>query len=198
MTRLNAPGGIILYGGANIVSKRSADGCIYVVYAGERPDTKFGTHIYRILPDNRCEWVEYTPFTETRVDVSVEPDGMYITFPVNRDRSPERVKVAGYITPPFPGGTHAAPVTPVITYATDANARDSIAALTRNVAADLARIKKDLETKITALASKPTGMTDQGIKDHIWSISADRLYSELSNKTSAISNLIREIATGKR
>jgi len=195
MTTLNAPGGIILFGGAQVATRRSADGSMYVVYTGERPDRPFGTYIYRILPNNRMEWVDYAPFTETRVDTSIESDGLYISFPVNRDRNPERVKIAGFITPAYPGGTQSFQPTPITINATDVDARSSIANLTRNVASELAKLRKETIGKINAI---PKGISESSVRDIAWSLAADRMYAELARVGSPIFNLIKEIATGKR
>lgn len=195
MTKLQAPAGIILYGGVGSFTARSADGSIYVVYCGERPGFKFGTHIYRILPNGTPEWVNYAPFTESRVDCNVEPDGLYISYGAGDPaRAPERVKIAGFVTPPYPGGTHALPPTPVTITATDNTARDAIARLTSSVAADLARTRKDLEVKINAIPkTQPKVLSEQEILDRIWKYSGDRFYAELQNNDSPVTNIIENV-----
>ncbi len=195
MTRLNAPAGIIIYGGVGAFTARSADGSMYVVYCGERSGFKFGTHIYRILPNGTPEWINYAPFTESRVEATIESDGLYISYGAGDPaRAPERVKIPGFVTPPFPGGTHTLPPTPVTISATDNTARDAIARLTNSVAADLARVKKELEAKIKALpTTQPKVLTEQEILDRIWQKSGDRLYADLRDNNSPSVNLIEKI-----
>jgi hypothetical protein len=201
MTKLNAPAGIIIYGGVGSFTARSADGTMYVVYCGDRPGLKFGTHIYRILANGATEWINYAPFTESRVECSVEPDGLYISYGSGDPaRAPERVKIPGYVTPPFPGGTHTLPPTPVTITATDNTARDAISRLTNSVASDLARTRRELEAKIKAIPQQKV-LTEQEILDRIWTKSGDRFYAELNNSESPVSNLIeqmiRRILAGK-
>ena len=195
MTTLNAPGGIILFGGAQVATRRSADGSMYVIYTGERPDRPFGTYIYRILPNNRMEWVDYAPFTETRVDTSIEADGMYISFPVNRDRNPERVKIAGFITPAYPGGTQSFQPTPVTINATDADARSSIANLTRSVATELAKLRRDTDKRFAGI---PTVLSESSVRDIVWTFTKEAIYFELTNNLQGpLANVIRAVV-GKR
>jgi hypothetical protein len=197
MTTLVAPGGVVIYGGVGAFTARSADGSTYVVYCGERPNFKFGTHIYRILPDNRMEWVEYAPFTEGRVIVSVEPDGMYISFPVNRERQPERVKVAGYVTPPFPGGTHTLPPAPVPTQPVptqpvdmvDEGARQYTTAVKKELIAELDKLK----ARVAALENSPGGVTEQQVRDVVWSLVPDRVYADLNGYNNPVKNVLETI-----
>jgi len=195
MTTLNAPGGIILFGGAQVATRRSADGSMYVVYTGERPDRPFGTYIYRILPNNRMEWVDYTPFTETRVDTSIESDGLYISFPVNRDRNPERVKIAGFITPAYPGGTQSFQPPPITINATDVDARSSIANLTRNVATELAKLRRDTDKRFAGI---PKVLSESSVRDIVWTFTKEAIYFELTNNLQGpLANVIRAVV-GKR
>jgi len=195
MTTLNAPGGIILFGGAQVATRRSADGSMYVIYTGERPDRPFGTYIYRILPNNRMEWVDYAPFTETRVDTSIESDGLYISFPVNRDRNPERVKIAGFITPAYPGGTQSFQPTPVTINATDVDARSSIANLTRSVATELAKLRRDTDKRFAGI---PTVLSESSVRDIVWTFTKEAIYFELTNNLQGpLANVIRAVV-GKR
>lgn len=198
------PNGIVVFGGAAPFVRHSADGSIYVVYCGERPGRKFGTHVYRVLPNNQTEWVEYAPFTEGRVDAEVRPDGLYISFPVNRERQIEDVKIAGFITPGYPtsGQTAPAPVpTPVqpvptpITDLVDEGARE----YTSNVKKELLGRIITLEKKVAALETRPVGGFDeQRVNDHAWAKAGERLYAELADPSSPVSNLIRELAKGLR
>jgi len=195
MTTLNAPGGIILFGGAQVATRRSADGSMYVIYTGERPDRPFGTYIYRILPNNRMEWVDYAPFTETRVDTSIEADGMYISFPVNRDRNPARVKIAGFITPAYPGGTQSFQPTPVTINATDVDARSSLANLTRSVATELAKLRRDTDKRFAGI---PKVLSESSVRDIVWTFTKEAIYFELTNNLQGpLANVIRAIV-GKR
>lgn len=200
MTTLAAPSGIEIYGGVGAFTSRSADGSMYVVYCGERPNRKFGTHIYRILPNNVTEWVEYAPFTESRVECSVEPDGLYISYGAGDPaRKPERIKVAGYVTPPFPGGTHTLPPSPVTVNGTDQTARDMATSAKTEARERDAQIKRDLEKKIAELAAKVAAPSSGGVdlqtmRDHIWTLTLDRVYHELTtNPNGPLANVIRNL-----
>lgn len=198
MTTLVAPGGIEIYGGVGPFTARSADGSIYVVYCGERPGYKFGTHIYRILPNGTPEWVEYAPFTEGRVDANVEPDGLYISFGVgNPQRRPERVKVAGFVTSSFPGGTNYPPPSPVVVAAQDSTARELANAARSYAAEEIKRLKdtiKSLEARLVAEEQKPSGgVTEQQARDIAWELAEKRVYAELNGYNNPVKNLLETI-----
>jgi hypothetical protein len=181
MERLTNPGGIEIFGGADIVSVRSADNSTYVVYCGERRGSKFGTHVYRIV-NGRAEWVELPAFTETRAGVTVEPDGMFLTWPIGASGI-VRIKVPGYVTPGFPsaGAGAALPPSPVVVSSQDTTARASIDALRTEYRESLAKTKRDLEAKINAMPKPASGVSEQSARDIAWSLAADRFYAELQN-----------------
>ncbi len=43
-----------------------------------------------------------------------------------------------------------------------------------------------------------SGFDEQRVNDHAWAKAGERLYAELADPNSPISNLVRELATGKR
>lgn len=202
MPVINNPGGVSHYGGSDIVSVRSADGSIFVIAVLETADKRFGTYVYRTHADGRSEWVPLPETTEGRCGVTIEPDGMYLSWPVNRDKQVTRVKVPGYVTPSFPGGTNFPAPSPIVVSSQDTEARANAQAALKYAQEEASRLYKEIKkltAEINALKKSSTAqLTEQEIKDRIWQFSADRFYFELSNPNSPVSNLIREIAKGLR
>lgn len=202
MPNVRNPGGVIHYGGAAVFTMRSADGWVYTVYVGERPGRKFGTHCYRTAPDNtRSEWVELPEFTEGRVGVTVEADGVYLSWPINRDRDVTRVKLPGFILPGYPssGQSSPAPTNPIPTQpvptqpvdVVDEGARQYTTAVKKELIAELDRLK----ARVAALEQKPSGggVTEQQVRDIAWQLAADRIYAELNGYNNPIKNVLETI-----
>lgn len=206
MPVIPAPDKINIFGGANLATKRSADGSIFVVYSGERAGYPFGTHLYRVALDSKIDWVDYTPWTENRVDVSVEPDGMYLTYPTNSQKQPIRTKVQGFVTPAYPGGSQSFPPAPALISQRDEVARDLYAVLKRENAESIESARKNHEKALKKVRDEliaadndlkatmvKQGVSESSAKDIAWKISADRLYAEFNDTNSPASSLVRRI-----
>lgn len=202
MPTVRNPGGLVHYGGAAVFSMRSADGWLYTVFVGERNGKKFGTYCYKTAPDNsRAEWVELPEFTEGRAGVTVEADGVYLTWPVNKDREATRVKLPGFIVPGYPssGQSSPAPTNPVPTQPNptqpvdlvDEEARQYTTAVKKELIAELDKLK----ARVAALEQKPSGggVTEQQVRDIAWQLAADRIYAELNGYNNPIKNVLETI-----
>ena len=202
MPVVNNPGSVSHYGGSDVVSVRDAHNVIYTIAVLEAPNKRFGLYVYRTFPDGRSEWVGLPETTEGRAGVSIEPDGMYLSWPVNRDRHITRVKVPGFVTPNYPGGTQSFLPSPITVAAQDVEARANASNALKYAQDEIKKLNaevKKLKNDLVTLAARPTGqLTEQEILDRIWKVSADRFYAELSNSDSPVSNLIRELVIGKR
>jgi hypothetical protein len=55
-----------------------------------------------------------------------------------------------------------------------------------------------LEKRIAELEKRPSGFDEQRVNDHAWAKAGERLYAELADPNSPVSNLVRELATGVR
>ena len=193
MTTLSAPNGVVHYGGASVTTARSADGSIYVIFVGEAPGKVFGTYIYRVRPNGATEWVDLPVFTPGRCGVTVEPDGMYISFPVDRDRRIERIKVPGFVTPNYPGGTQSFPPSPITVAATDTSARASASAALQETSKLTTQIKK-LETGLAEVAARPSSsITEQQVRDIAWELAEKRIFAELNGWNNPVKNLLETI-----
>lgn len=205
MPQLRNPGGIVHFGGAAVFTMRSADGWIYTVFVGERSGKKFGTHCYRTSADNtRSEWVDLGEFTEGRAGVTVEADGVYLSWPINRERDVTRVKLPGFILPGYPTSGQSSPApAPIPTQPVPTPTPDMIDEVARAYTSDtkkllLGEISK-LQQRVAALEARPVGGFDERrVNDHAWAKAGERLYAELADPNSPISNLVRELATGRR
>lgn len=197
MTVFNMPPGGVAFGGVAPETKVSANGWVYVVYCGERPGYKFGTHVYRIWPqNNHVEWVDLPAFTETRAAVHIEPDGMYLSWPTNRERQVQRIKVPGFVTLGYPSNgqtvNNPAPL-PQPTTTVDSQARQDIANL-RNQITQLSALVTQLRNRVDTLEKRPTSsLTVKQVEDIAWSKSADRMYFELGQPNSGIVGRITQI-----
>lgn len=199
------PNGIVVFGGVGPVTVRDANNYLYVVYCGERPGRKFGTHVFRVTPNGTPEWVEYAPFTEGRVETTIEPDGLYISFPTNKERNIERVRIVGFVTPGYPTSGQSAPApSPVPTQPTPTTpVPDMVDEGARAYTSDVKKLLLGeigkLQQRVTNLEKRPvSGFDEQRVNDHAWAKAGERLYAELADPNSPISNLVRELATGKR
>lgn len=200
MPQLRNPGGVVHFGGAAVFTMRSADGWVYTVYVGERPGRKFGTHCYRTSPDNtRSEWIELPEFTEGRAGVTIEADGVYLSWPINRERDVTRVKLPGFIVPGYPTSGQSAPApipiptpapTPPSTDMVDEGAR----AYTSQVKKEVLGKIYELEKEIAALKARPTGgITEQQVRDIAWDLAEKRIFAELNGYNNPVKNLLETI-----
>jgi hypothetical protein len=194
------PAGVV-YEGAPAFTAQSADGWIYAVYCGERPGKPFGTHCFKINPAQaRSEWVELPVFTPTRVGVTVEPDGAYISFPTQGSNwtNIARVKIPGFI--PLVGSGEPIIIEPQPqplpppqpTACEDEGAR----VYTTKVKAELKGQIAELEQRLDALAlpaPDTSGLTRQDVLDILWNAPQliDRIYAELLKRNN--SGLVAEL-----
>lgn len=198
MEKLLLPGGSI-YGGAPTFSMKGRDGATYVVYCGERPGRKFGTHAFRVLPNGVREWIELPAFTETRAGVTVEADGAYITWPTDRDTAAMRVKLPGFVPMDYTGELPPSiPVQPAPTPAPDHQCVDAEGrAYTNSVKNELKGQLAKVENRVSALerGGAGGGVSEQTVRDIIWSgPTVDRVFAEMKNRDSGVAKEVAAIA----
>lgn len=193
-----APGGVNIYGGSDLVTYRDAAGFLYVPYCGERPGRKFGTHCFRVRPDGTTtEWVELPGFTEGRAGVSLEPDGLWLSYPTTNGRDLVRFQVPGFVMPGFPSSGKPAPAPPPVAPVTPpaAPSGPAVDEVARKYTSD---VKKELSAKIAALEGRigqPSagGLTPAQVQDHIWSKAPDAIYARLAANDAGLVGEIRRI-----
>lgn len=178
---------------------KGRDNAVYVVYCGERPGKKFGTHAFRVLPNGVREWVELPAFTEGRVGVTVEADGAYLTFPTDRDTAELRVKLPGFVPMDFTG-TLPPPVDPQpLPQPTqpsgpcvDEEGRAYTNAVKKELKGDVAK----LDARVKALEARPVVTGNGGLNaDQVWQLSRDSVYANLiESRTDGIAKEIAAIA----
>lgn len=197
-----APGGVSIYGGADLSTFMSADGVLYVPFCGERSGQKFGTYCFRVHPGGQVEWVDLPAFTEGRPGATLEPDGLWLSWPNNAGNRITRIQVPGFITPGFPtSGKPAPPPPPVVAQPppqaaaplVDAEARAAAAEIKR----DLGRKLGDLGAKLAALEARPAGLGEAQVRDVIWNgPTVDRVYADLASDRGGLVEQVRRIAQG--
>jgi hypothetical protein len=197
LTVYNLPGGSEIYGGADLMSFRSDDNTVFIVYCGERTGHKFGTHIVRCFTPNRAEYIDLPSFFEGRAGCAVEPDGLYVSWPSADAKALVRYKVPGYVTPGYPSnGQQVAPLPPAPSQpasTVDATARQQISELR----AQMEREVKALRNEIDVLKRRPV-MTEQAVKDYVWTWSNRRIFWDLTADTQgALANTIRAMIKQK-
>lgn len=200
--KLVLPGGSV-FGGAPSFSMKGRDGAVYVVYCGERPGKKFGTHAFRVLPNGTREWVELPAFTEGRVGVTVEADGAYLTWPVDRDTAELRVKLPGFVpmdfdgTLPPPVQPQPVPTPPAPVNAVDEEGRAYTNAVKKELKGDVAK----LDARLKAVEARPAGgaggVSEAQARDIAWSLAPSAVYADLQRADSGIRKVIGEIAAGQ-
>lgn len=190
----------VIFGGADVWSGMSADGWLYVVYCGERPGRKFGTHAFRVWPANgHWEWVELPTFTELRSTTGIEPNGAFITFTDPKGVRVFRQQLPGYRTPGFPTSGQPAPnpPTPAPTPTpqpapggpvVDEEGRRYTSAVKSELKGDIGK----LNVRVTALEQRaaPSGGVS---RDEAWQLAKDSVFSELENRTSGIARSVAAI-----
>lgn len=195
------PGGVTIYGGADLPTFMSADGVLYVPYCGERTGQKFGTYCFRVHPSGQAEWVDLPAFTEGRPGATLEADGLWLSWPNERGNRITRIQVPGFITPGFPSSGRPAPPPPPIvaqpppqpsTSNVDAEARAAAAEVRR----ELGRKIADLGAEVAALEARPGGgLNESQVRDVIWNgPTVDRIYAELATDRGGLVDQVRRIA----
>lgn len=189
------PGGVEIYGGADLAAFTDAHGYLYVVYCGERAGRKFGTHAFRVTPQGGLEWVELPAFTEGRAGVSLEPSGLWLTWPAPNGKSFSRYQVPGFVVPGFPSSGQTAPA-PIPIPATPAPG--SASGVDKEGREYTSKVKKELEAKIAELGSRigqpaAGGLTASQVMDHIWAKAPDAIYARLQGNDPGLVGEIRRI-----
>jgi hypothetical protein len=190
----------VAYGGADIWSARGKDGLLYVVLCVDSGPGIFGTYGFRSLPDGRAEWFSLPAFTETRVCVSEEWDGAYMTWPDQGARGILRAKVPGYVPPvaqPVPSQIPVVAVAPLGgSESADTTARSQITALTTRVKSLEAKLAGalSLNDRVGILERRPI-VTIDSIKDTIWNTNTtiDKVWTDMQNTTSGLHTLVVSI-----
>lgn len=194
------PGGVGIYGGAGLSTFMSADGILYVPFCGERAGRKFGTYCFRIHPNGQPEWVDLPAFTEGRPGASLEPDGLWLSWPSDRGDRITRIQVPGFITPGFPtSGKPAPPPPPVVAQPPPQAAGPLVDAEARAAAADvkreLGRRFGELGSKLAVLEARPAGLSEAQVRDVIWNgPTVDRIYADLASDRGGLVEQVRRIA----
>lgn len=202
------PGGVEIFGGADLVTVMSADGWLYIIYCGERAGHKFGTHCFRQGPQGQLEWVELGVFTEGRAGATLEPNGLFLSWPLGRGNRLMRIQLPGFVTPGFPTSGQAAPAPPPTLAPPPPTTGGSLVdegarAYTGQVKKELqgvireqeARIKA-LEARLAALESRPSQINVEQLRDVIWNLPVvvDRVYAELRADNPGLVEQVSRIA----
>lgn len=197
-----------IFGGADVWSAMSADGWLFVVYCGERPGKKFGTHAFRVWPDNgHIEWVDLPTFTELRSTTGIEPNGAFVTFTDPKGQRVYRQQLPLYRTPGFPNSGQTAPNppspaptptpqpapgTPVV----DEEARAYTSAVKKELKGDIAK----LDNRLKAVEARPVGGSGGLSREEGWQLAKDSVFADLEARTSGIARSVaaiaREVTTG--
>jgi hypothetical protein len=90
------------YEGAPVFSARSADGAIYVIYAGVQPGGSVFLQQCAVLRNGKWSWLKVPQAWHARPSMTLEHDGLYMTY-ASSETSTVRWRVPGFVVPPSAG-----------------------------------------------------------------------------------------------
>ena len=90
------------YEGAPVFSARSADGALFIVYAGVQPNSSVFAQQCAVLRNGKWSWLRVPQAWHARPSMTVEHDGLYMTY-ASSESTTVRWKVPGFIVPDLSG-----------------------------------------------------------------------------------------------
>jgi hypothetical protein len=92
------------YEGAPVFSARSADGALYIIYAGVQPGSSVFAQQCAVLRDGKWSWLRVPQAWHARPSMTVEHDGLYMTY-ASSESTTVRWRVPGFVVPASGGGS---------------------------------------------------------------------------------------------
>ena len=86
------------YEGAPVFSARSADGALYVIYAGVQPGSSTFAQQCAVLRDGKWSWLKVPQAWHARPSITLEHDGLYMTY-ASSEATTVRWRVPGFVVP---------------------------------------------------------------------------------------------------
>jgi hypothetical protein len=188
MQHIPLPAGCEIYDGAPVFSAVDRSGSTTVIFCGLRAG-RFGTHAFRQRPDGQVEWLDLGETTEKRSGVTLEPDGLYATWPDRSNRGVVRVGVPGFVPRGYDGPLpeQIEPID-VPSEVVDEGARQYTSAVKQEILGKLAALEAQIGT-----VGGGGGISRPEVEALAWEKGGDRVYAELGNPESGIVSRVREL-----
>lgn len=181
----------------NVASYYSADGSLFVLallrengsYPGKDTPNGFEVVCLRSTDNgNSYKRVLLPEVPKGQFNVSIEPDGMFITFDDNGKA--RRIQVPGFINPlAHINGTIEVSRPPIVQQINDPNINYKLNQFETRI--------KDLEKKTAQPVANTSGVTEQRVAEIAWQKIEDYFWGALNNPGSALILKIGEIAWQK-